>query len=129
MIDYGKPCGIFVDASNSAVGCCLVQWSVEGFEKPIAFASAQLSQTQISWSVVEKEAYAVIFALKKFANFLFATKVTVFSDHNPLMYLKDCAPRSAKLTRWALALQEFELTWSYKPGHKNQVADYLSRLR
>ena len=129
VIEYGKPCGIFVDSSNFAVGCCLVQWSDEGLEKPIAFASSQLSQTQASWSVVEKEAYAVMFALRKFCNFLFAAKVTVFSDHNPLVYLKDCAPRSAKLTRWALALQEFDLSWSYKPGHKNLVADCLSRLR
>jgi len=33
--------------------------------------------------------------------------MTTFSDHNPLMYLRECAPKSAKLTRWALGLQEF----------------------
>jgi len=46
--------------------------------------------------------------LRKFRNFVFATEVTIFSDHNPLMYLRECAPaKSAKLTRWALGLQEF----------------------
>jgi len=45
--------------------------------------------------------------LRKFRNFVFATEVTTFSDHNPLMYLRECAPKSAKLTRWALGLQEF----------------------
>ena len=45
--------------------------------------------------------------LLKFRNFVFATEVTIFSDHNPLMYLRECAPKSAKLTRWALGLQEF----------------------
>jgi len=45
--------------------------------------------------------------LRKFRNFVFATEVTIFSDHNPLMYLRECAPKSTKLTRWALELQEF----------------------
>jgi len=45
--------------------------------------------------------------LRKFRNFVFANEVTIFSDHNPLMYLRECAPKSAKLTRWALGLQEF----------------------
>ena len=45
--------------------------------------------------------------LRKFRNFVFATEVT-FSDHNALMYLRECAPaKSAKLTHWALGLQEF----------------------
>ena len=33
--------------------------------------------------------------------------MTIFSDHSPLMYLRECAPKSAKLTRWAVGLQEF----------------------
>jgi len=45
--------------------------------------------------------------LRKFRNFVFATEVTIFTDHNPLMYLRECAPKSATLTRWALGLQEF----------------------
>jgi len=46
--------------------------------------------------------------LLKFRNFVFfASEVTIFSDHNALVYLRECAPKSAKLTRWALGLQEF----------------------
>ena len=46
--------------------------------------------------------------LRKLRNFVFATEVTIFSDHcSPLMYLRECAPKSAKLTRWTLGLQEF----------------------
>ena len=128
IIKYGQPVGISVDASAISVGCCLFQWSEDGNEKPIAFASAKLTSTQMAWSAIEREAYAVIFALKKFRNFIFATKITVYSDHNPLMYLRECAPKSSKLTRWALALEAFDITWCYRPGNKNQVADCLSRL-
>ena len=69
-----------------------------------------------------------MFALRKFRIFVFGTEVTVFSDFNPLMYLRECAPKSAKLTRWAIGLQEFNISWLFRPGHKNQAADCLSRL-
>ena len=29
------------------------------------------------------------------------------------MYLRECAPTSSKLTRWALALEEFDINWNY----------------
>jgi len=129
VIEYGQPCGILTDASEKSVGCCLVQWDASGAEKPIAFASAKLSFRQMRWSTIEREAYAVIFTLRKFRNFVFGSKITIFSDHNPLLYLRECAPKSAKLTRWALGLQEFDIVWNYRPGSKNLAADCLSRPR
>jgi len=113
---------------KKCVGSCLIQWDSSGTEKSIAFASAKLSPTQMRWSTIEREAYAVIFSLRKFRNFVFATKIIIFSDHNPLLYLRECAPKSAKLTRWALGLQEFDIEWRFRPGSKSQAADCLSRL-
>jgi hypothetical protein len=127
-VEYGKPFGLLVDASGIAVGCCLIQWTSGGLEKPIAFASAKLTDTQRAWATIEREAYAVIFALRKFRTFIFGAKIVVFSDHNPLTYLNDCVPKSSKLTRWSLGLQEFDLQFVFKVGRTNSAADYLSRL-
>ena len=33
-----------------------------------------------------------------------------------------------RLTRWILALQEYDLQWEYIPGKRNVVADVLSRI-
>jgi len=55
-------------------------------------------------------------------------RVPYFVDHNPLKYLTEGAPKSAKLTRWALALQEYDVTFEYTKGTTNVVADCLSRL-
>jgi hypothetical protein len=126
-VEYGKPFGLLVDASGIAVGCCLIQWTVEGGEKPIAFASSKLTPTQRAWATIEREAYAIVFALRKFRSFTFGAEIVVFSDHNPLTYLCDGTPKSAKLTRWALGLQEYNLRFKYKPAHLNGAADYLSR--
>jgi len=57
------------------------------------------------------------------------TIVYVYSDHNPLSFLTESVPKSAKLMRWALALQKFSIVFQYYPGRKNVVADCLSRLQ
>jgi len=45
-------------------------------------------------STIEKEVYAVMYALRTFCNFVFAAKVIIFfSYHNPLMYLWVFAPK------------------------------------
>jgi hypothetical protein len=127
-IDYSRDFGLLVDASATTIGCCLIQWTDDGVEKPIAFASMKLSPTQTRWATIEREAFAVIWALRKFRSWLFLSKVTVFSDHNPLTFLTESAPKSAKLARWALALQEFNIDFRYRCGRKNAAADFLSRM-
>jgi len=52
----------------------------------------------------------------------------VYSDHNPLTYVVNCAPKSARLTRWALALQQYDTELRYKKGKNDIAADCLSRL-
>ena len=125
---FGKPFFLQTDACGVSVGCCLGQWDDDQNEHPIAFASKKLSSTQCAWATIEREAYAVIWGLQKYRDLIFGTHVTVFVDHNPLTYLTDTAPKSAKLTRWLLALQEFTVTLTYKKGVQNKVADFLSRI-
>ena len=40
----------------------------------------------------------------------------------------DATSKSPKLMRWALALQQYDVTFRYKDGRKNIVANCLSRL-
>jgi len=124
----GKSFHLYTDASAVAVCCQLTQFDDNGVEHPVAYASMKLSTTQSAWSVIEREAFAIVWALGRFRNIVFSAHVTVFTDHNPLQYLSEGAPKSAKLTRWALALQEYRLTIKYTQGICNSVADCLSRV-
>jgi len=54
--------------------------------------------------------------------------VVLFSDHNGLTYITEFAPKSPKLMRWALALQQYDVTFGYKTGKSNVAADCLSRM-
>ena len=115
------------DASDYAVGASLSQVDTEGLERPIAFALSKLTDVQTRWSTIEKEAYAVIFSLRKFDVNVFGCKIHLFTDHNPLQYLVTCAPNSSKLTRWALSLSRYDITVTHIAGKDNVTADCLSR--
>ena len=97
-------------------------------EQPVAFASSKFTTTQCNWATIEKEAYACIWALQKYRHWLFGSVTTLYSDHNPLTYLSESSPKSAKLMRWALALQEFNILFRYRAGRLNQAADCVSRM-
>jgi len=127
-VDFTKPFNLFVDTSLHRVSAVVTQTGDDGTELPVSFSSTKLSQAQMAWSTFEREAYAVLVALKKYRSWIFGTKVTVYSDHNPLQYLIESAPKSAKLMRWSLALWEFPLLFKYKSGMTNAAADGLSRL-
>jgi len=125
IVDFSKP---YVDSSDSTIGAVLLQSMLEQGNKPVAFASQKLTSTQKSWSTIEKEAFAAIWALNKFRNWIFNKPVNVYSDHNPLTYINESATKSAKLMRWALALQQYDVVFKFKAGRANVVADCLSRL-
>ena len=108
-------------------GATLGQTDENGIEQPLAFASQKLSGPQSAWATIEKEAYAIIWALNRFRNVIYGARVVVYSDHNPLQYIRECATKSAKLLRWSLALQEFDIEMRYTKGTDNVVADLLSR--
>lgn len=123
-----RPFQLYTDASATAIGACLSQLDEEGREHPIAYYSKKLTPCQVRWSTIEREAYGVIASLQKFDTWIFGAKIEVVSDHNPLTYLTQGLPHGAKLTRWALALQRYNLKISYRKGSQHGNADALSRL-
>ena len=88
----------------------------------------KVSTTQSRWSTIEREAFAVIWALTKFRSWIFLSRIVIFSDHNPLSFLTEAAPKSVMLTHWAFALQEFNVDFRYRSGRRHAAADFLSRM-
>jgi len=66
--NIGKPYCVHTDASGFAVAAAIGQLDATGNERPIAFASRKLSGPQLGWATIEKEAYAIIWALNRFRN-------------------------------------------------------------
>ncbi|MCP4489414.1 MAG: hypothetical protein GY820_19195, partial [Gammaproteobacteria bacterium] len=53
--------------------------------------------------------------------------VTIYTDHNALTYLMGQAQPIARLQRWILTLDQYNINWIYRKGSSNAVADALSR--
>lgn len=122
-----RPFVIHSDASQIGVAACLSQRDGDKFY-PIAYVSQKLTKSQQSWSTIEREAFAIVWCLKKFEVWVFGSEIEFFTDHNPLPFLTKSAPQSARLQRWAFALQRYNITIKHCPGAKMPHADALSRL-
>ncbi|RVW84644.1 Transposon Ty3-I Gag-Pol polyprotein [Vitis vinifera] len=85
-------------------------------------------EAQRNYTTTEKELLAVVFALDKFRAYLVGSSIVVFTDHSALKYLLTKQDAKARLIRWILLLQEFNLQIRDKKGVENVVADHLSRL-
>ena len=121
------------DASPYGVGAVHSHRGPDGKEQPVAFASLSLNLAEKNYSQLEKEGLAIVFAVKKFHQFLFGRPFTITSDHKPLQHLLKpsnavSTMASARMQRWALLLSGYDYSISYKPGEQHANADSLSRL-
>lgn len=125
--DFTKTFNLTTDASNFAIGAILSQGPV-GSDKPIAYASRTLNDTELKYSTIEKEMLAIIWATKYFRPYLFGRKFKILSDHRPLQWLFAMKDSNPKIIRWRLKLEEFDYEIVYKKGKSNTNADALSRV-
>ena len=127
--DYEKPFKLIIDSSDVGTGSVLVQEASDGLDHPVSYFSKKFLKYQKNYSVVEKETLGLVLALEHFDVYLGSTpfKIKVYTDHNPLTFLKTMKNKNQRLVRWSLALQEYDLEIQHIPGSENVVADALSR--
>jgi hypothetical protein len=115
------------DASNFGIGAYLFQINEAGEEVPIEFLSKSLTLGQdLKWSVPEKEAYAIFYAIKKWDHLLRDVRFILETDHENLTYLN--FEGTDKVRRWKMLVMEFDFDIKFLAGVKNNVADAFSRL-
>ena len=93
------------DASIIGVGAVLSQRDNQQREHPVYYASRALNLAERNYSTIERELLAIVYSVDKFRYYLYGKKFTIFTDHNPLVYLNNITLSSERLTRWRLKLQ------------------------
>jgi hypothetical protein len=119
------PIVLMTDASDYGVGGYLYQ-TVDNEKQLVALVSKALSATQLRWSVIQKEAYAIYFCCDQLDRLLRDRKFTIETDHQNLMFIKQDS--NPMVVRWWMALQELDFEIKFIAGSENAVADALSRL-
>ena len=118
---------LHTDASDYGAGAYLFQIDPDtGKELPIQFLSKTFSDVQKRWSTIEKECYSIFYALRELEHLIRDRKFTLRTDHRNLLFLN--AQATSKVTRWKLAIQEYDFDIEHIPGRDNIVADQMSRL-
>lgn len=89
---FDAPFKLQIDASATGAGAVLLQEDQFGVEHPVSYFWKKFSKGQQNYSVIEKEALAMLMALQHFEVYLggSVTPIIVYTDHNLLIFLNAC---------------------------------------
>jgi hypothetical protein len=114
------------DASGVGIAAVLYQ-EQQHTRRITSYASARLNEAQRRYHINEQECLAIVWAVKKYRPYLEEGPFVLRTDNKALLWLNTAKESNAKLTRWALHLQEFSFTVEHCPGKENELPDLLSR--
>jgi hypothetical protein len=122
-----EDCPVFLltDASDYGIGAYCFQL-VDNTEQPVAFVSKALSSTQYKWSIIQKEAYSIFYALRTLKAILRDRHFTLQTDNRGLRFMRTDA--NPMVYRWLVDTQEYDYAFEDILGINNPVADGFSRL-
>ncbi|KAJ0885707.1 putative nucleotidyltransferase, Ribonuclease H [Helianthus annuus] len=120
--DWSHPFTVECDASGVGIGAVLTQHG-----RPLAYFSASLKGTMLSWSTYEKEMLAIVKAVRKWRHYLLGRPFVVKTDHVNLKYLLEQRITTPAQSRWLPKLLGFDYKIEHKSGNLNRGADALSR--
>lgn len=131
--DLKLPLTVVCDASPYGIGAVLCHTMPDGTERPVSFYSKTLSKAERNYAQIDREAVAIVAAVKKFHNFIYGRHFTIVTDHRPLLGLFNPHKQiptvmSAQMLRRRIFLSAYEYEIVYRPGSKMGNADCLSRL-
>ena len=95
--------------------------------KIIACGSRTLRGSELNCFTTEKELLALIWALEKYHPFLWGATIIHRTVH--MTVLRSCKLISRRLTRWMMAIQDYQIQTEYCIGKENIIADAISRQR
>ncbi|XP_060854871.1 uncharacterized protein K02A2.6-like [Metopolophium dirhodum] len=117
--------GYGCDSSQTGLGSCLLQ---EG--RPVAFSSRSLNEAEQKYPQIEKEMLSIVYACRKFHNYVYGHVTQVMTDHSPLVSIfgkNFDKVISVRLQKMKMKLIIYDLHVEYLPGKLMFIADLLSR--
>lgn len=131
--DPNKKLVVAADASSYGIGASLMHEFSDGSLHPIIFASSSLNPAEKNYSQIEREALALVFAVKKFHYYIYGRRFKLQTDHKPLLAIfgsKSGIPAytASRLQRYALRLLAYDFEIEYVKTDSFGYVDVISRL-
>lgn len=131
--DPSKPLVVAADASAYGIGATLLQRLDDGALRPILHAATSFNDAERNYPQVEREALALVYAVKKFRKYIYGRRFELHTDHKPLLAIfgsKNGIPIHTAncLRRYALTLLGYDFAIRYIDGANFAYADFVSRL-
>ena len=92
----------------------------------VAYASRQLKPHEKNYPH-DLGLAAIVFALKKWRQYLYGEKCFIYSDYKSLKYLPSQRELNLRQHRWMELIKDYDCVIDYHLGKANVVADALSR--
>ena len=125
-VDEDSPFEVETDASDFAIAATLSQKG-----RPVSFFSRTLQGPEVNHASVEKEAKAIIEAVRHWRHYLTGRHFIIRTDQRSVAYMFDSKQRgkikNEKIMRWRTELSCYSFDIVYRPGSENISADTLSR--
>jgi hypothetical protein len=125
--DHKKPFYIHCDASDVGGGASLEQLHEDGKPYAVQFWSKKFSETERNYDTVKKETFIAKEALRHFRPHIHGAEVHLYTDNQPLVFMRTQRPPRAQYIRWQQEFDEYNITFHHKKGRDNVVPDALSR--
>jgi hypothetical protein len=87
-----------------------MQRNEQGFEQPISFFRKTLRDSELKYDIMEKQAYALVKALKSFRVYVLQSEITTYvpsSEVKEILVQPDC---EGKREKWITKILEYDLT-------------------
>ena len=116
--NFAKPFLLVSDSSKISLSAILMQSGDDDTKANhvIAYASRKLLGREQRYPVIELELLALVFGLQKFRHIIYQNETRVYTDHRPLSWLNSLVKHSPRLARWALLIQDYNVTTTYIRG-------------
>ena len=107
IFDQNLPLKLDCDVSQYGLGAVLSHVYPDRSERPIAYANRTLHKHELNYSQIDKETASIIFALKRFSQYLLGNHFILTTDNRAIKNIFDSKTEislmaAGRLVRWLL---------------------------
>jgi hypothetical protein len=125
--DFNKVFIVHTNCSALGIGVIIGQLDEEDKEYVIVYASQSNNKAENNYFSYKGKCFIVVWVVIHFRPYLYGTKFTLYTDHQPIKWLMTNDKLTGKLARWVLILQEYEFKVIHRCGITHQNVDTMLR--